>query len=434
MKFVLACHGARGDVEPSIVIGRELLRRGHDVSIAVPPNMISFAEEAGLKAVGYGQDSRFMIDAQREYWTCFFRIPWKMKDLDRLGREIGEIVRECWTVEATSALASLADGADMVIAGYGFEQFAANVAEYYDIPLATLHFFPLRANGKVLPFLPGLLGRAAMTAYEWMSWSGPLKQVEAAQRRELGLPEARTPWPHRMAQQGALEIQCYDDVVVPGLAAEWAKWGGQRPFTGTLTLESPTDSGEEVASWIAAGTPPIFFGFGGVPVGSPADTIAVISAVCSQLGERALVGAGATDFSEVPNPEHVKVVGQVNYSTVFPTCRAVVHHGGAGTIAACMRAGVPQVSLWTLPDQSLRTAQLKRLKVGTGRRFSSITVESLVKDLRRVMGPQYRTRAQALATQMTTPTESAAAAADLVERAVRTSREFGSARVDRRDR
>ena len=77
----------------------------------------------------------------------------------------------------------------------------------------------------------------------------------------------------------------------------------------------------------------------------------MIGAACALLGERALVGAGGTDFSGVPHFDHVKVVGVVNYATIFPTCRAVVHHGGAGTLAACLRAGVPQLILWTLPDQ-----------------------------------------------------------------------------------
>ena len=61
-------------------------------------------------------------------------------------------------------------GADLLLTGLNFEQPAANVAEYYDIPLATLHYFPMRANGQILPFLPAPLGRSAMTAHEWLSW------------------------------------------------------------------------------------------------------------------------------------------------------------------------------------------------------------------------------------------------------------------------
>jgi UDP:flavonoid glycosyltransferase YjiC (YdhE family) len=422
MKVVLACHGVRGDVEPSVVVGRELLRRGHDVHIVVPPNVVGFAQAAGLSAIAWGTDSQVMMDAQRDYWTCFFQMPWKSKDLARLGEEIGEIVTQCWNEEAFSTLMSVAEGADVIMAGNGFEQFAANVAEYHGIPLVTVDFFPMRANGKVLPLLPAPLGRAVMTGYQRMSWSGVVKDVEDMQRRLLGLPQATTPWPGRIAERGSLEIQAYDDAFIPGLAVEWAKWGSQRPFVGTLTLESPTESDDEVASWIAKGTPPIFFGFGSVPVGSPADTITMISAVCSQLGERAVVGAGSSDFSAISYPEHVKLVGLVNFAEIFPLCRAVVHHSGAGTIAACLRSGVPQVGLWTLPDQWLRTSQLKRLKVGTGRRFATTTEKSLIADLRKVLAPQYLTRAREFATHMTTPAESAAAATDLVEDFVRVGR------------
>ena len=187
-------------------------------------------------------------------------------------------------------------------------------------------------------------------------------------------------------------------------------------------MESPTDADEEVASWIAAGTPPICFGFGSIPVESPADTIAMIAAACARLGERALVCAAATDFSNVPHFEHVKVVGTMNYAAAFPACRAVVHHGGAGTTAAGLRAGVPTLILWMADVQVIWGAAVKRLKVGTARRFSTTTEKSLVADLRRILAPQYVARAREIATRMTRPAESVAAAADLLENFARLRR------------
>src|SRR5271156_4112381 len=420
MKIVLACWGSRGDTEPCVAVGRELLRRGHDVRMAVPPNLAGFAEAAGPAAGAFGPDTQAILDAHRKFWTCLFRNPWRIQDLIESRREVGEPIIQCWA-EMSTTLTSLAEGADLIFPAVNFEDAAANVAEHYDIPLATLHYFPLRANGQLLPFLPARLGRSAVTAFWWLGWRGT-KKVEDAQRRELGLPKATGPAARRITERGSLEIQAYDEVCFPGLTTEWAKWDGRRPFVGTLTMELPTDSDDEVNSWIAAGTPPIFFGFGSIPVESPADAIAMIGAACAQLGERALVGAGWSDFSNVPHFDHVKVVGVVNYATIFPSCRAVVHHGGAGTLAAGLRAGIPQLILWTLPDQPFFAAQLKRLKAGAGRRFSTTTEKSLVADLRRILAPQYIARAREMAPRITEPVRSAAAAADQIENFARLAR------------
>jgi UDP:flavonoid glycosyltransferase YjiC (YdhE family) len=128
-----------------------------------------------------------------------------------------------------------------------------------------------------------------------------------------------------------------------------------------------------------------------------------------------LVCSAWTDFSRLPHFENVKVVDAVNFAATFPACRAVAHHGGAGTTAVGLRAGVPQLILWTWPDQSLRGAAVKRLKVGTARRLSTTSRESLVADLRTILAPQYVARAREIAARMTKPDESVAAAADLVE-------------------
>jgi UDP:flavonoid glycosyltransferase YjiC (YdhE family) len=187
-------------------------------------------------------------------------------------------------------------------------------------------------------------------------------------------------------------------------------------------MESPTDADDEVASWIAAGTPPIFFGFGSMPVASPADTLAMIRAACAELGERALVCSGWSDFSGVTHFEHVKVVGAVNFAAIFPACRAIVHHGGAGTTAVGLRAGVPTLILSMDATQTIWGARVKQLKVGTTRRFSTTTRESLVADLRTILAPQYVARAREIATRMTSPAASVAAAADLVENFARLRR------------
>ena len=420
MRFALACYGTRGDVEPFAAVGRELLRRGHDVRMAVAPDVVGFVESAGLEAVAYGLETQAWLGGYRNFWRYFFANFWKIRELRTLWREVSEPITQCWE-EISSTLTSLAEGADLLFTGLPYQEAAVNVAEYYDIPLVTLHYVPVRVNGQVLAFLPAPLARLVMTVYDWLGWRVE-KKVANAQRRALGLAKATRPAPRRIAECGSLEIQAYDAVCFPGLASEWAKWDGQRPFVGALTMELPTEADEEVASWVAAGTPPIFFGFGSMPVESPADTLAMISGACAQLGERALVCSGWSDFCDLPDFEQVKVVGAVNYAAIFPACRAVVHHGGAGTTAIGLRAGVPTLVLSTDLDQTLSGVRIKRLNVGTARRFSATTRESLVEDLRTILAPQYAVRAREIATRMTKPAESVATAADLVEKFARQRR------------
>jgi UDP:flavonoid glycosyltransferase YjiC (YdhE family) len=392
MKVALAGYGSRGDIEPLAAVGRELLRRGHEVCMAVPPNMFGFVESAGLTAVAFGSAPPQPGDGD-------FAPSNAIKNPTDLVAEVVGHVTRAWA-EWGTALTELADGAHLLVTGKVEHGLAANVAEYYGIPSATLQYFPEGDSP-----LEGLIGHVAQDAQE-------------AQRRVLGLPERTVP-----STQPTLEIQAYDDVCFPGLAAEWSQQARERrfrPFVGALTLELPGDADDETLSWIAAGAPPVYFGFGSMPIPSPAETVAVISAACAQLGERALICSGPNDFSHVPHFDNVRVARAVNHSAVLPACRAVVHHGGCGTTAAAMRAAVPTLILWhQVDDQPIWGAAVTELKVGFGRAFSASTLDSLVADLRLILAPEYVTRARDVAARMTPPAESIARCADLLEEAVR---------------
>lgn len=387
MKFVLAAYGSRGDVEPCVTVGRELLRRGHEVRIAVSPNMLGLAESAGLSAVAYGPDTREQMNSAMNF------IGGVGNPINALPQLI-ERVSRLW-LDKSATLTSLTDGADLLLAGMTEQGLAANVADYHGIPLAALHGFP----AGILPS-----GRLS---------SDVTKEAADAQRRALGLPETTEPTTHR-----SLEIQAYDELFLPAVAAEPAEQNVRRPFVGALTLELPADADDEVLAWIAAGTPPIYFGFGGTPIESP-DIVAVISAACARLGERALICSGPNDFTDMPHSDRIKVVAALNHGAIFPACRAVVHHGGPGTMAAGLRAGLPTLILWVWLDQPFWATAVERLKVGAGREFSTTTLDSLVADLRSILVPECVTRAREVATKMTTPAQSEARAADLLEEAAR---------------
>jgi UDP:flavonoid glycosyltransferase YjiC (YdhE family) len=392
MKIVIVGYGSRGEAEPFIAVGRELLRRGHEVCMAVSPNTIDFVESLGLVPTAYGPDSREAMNPPTNIAHPVAGMAFT--NVFEMVSGITEHITQVKTAK-TKTLTSLAEGADLIVAGFTERGVAAAVADYYRIPSVVLHYFP----AKVWP--AGGLD------------AGIANETDECQRSMLGLPAASGP-------SAVLEIQAYDAISLPGPAAEWIDPDSPpSPFVGALTLELPADADEEVLSWIAGGTPPIYFGFGSWPIESPVETVAVISAACAQLGERALIYSGSNDFTQVPRFDHVKIVGALNYAAVFSACRAVVHHGGAGTTAAGMRAGIPTLILWFWLDQPIWAEGLTRLKTGAGRQFHASTLDSLVADLRCILAPEYATRAREVAKKMTKPAESIATAADLLEETAR---------------
>lgn len=429
MKFVVAVHGTRGDVEPCAAVGLELQRRGHDVVVVVPPNLVSLIERAGLESVvAWGPSSENRVLSWDRQGVAGWspargggtapaprpKIPNPVSEI----RHFQAYLADGWA-EMSETLSAVARDADLILTGLTYQEVAANVAERYGVKLAAIHYVPIRANTISLPVrLPRFLVDRGYALSEWVFWR-LLKPADDAQRRTLGLPEVHTRSARRVVEQGTLEIQAYDNVLFPGLDEQWA---GRRPFVGALTMQLSTTTDADVDAWIDAGTPPIYFGFGSTPVEDPAKLLDMIESVCAELGERALVNSSSWTEHPEPTTDAVKVVRSANFPMVFPKCRVLVHHGGSGTVAEGLKAGVPTVALWSTADQPVWSSRIKALKLGTARRFSKTTRETLLADLRTVLGEDYTRRARIVAAQMTTTTDGVTNAADLLEAAAAADR------------
>ena len=225
MKIVVIGYGSRGEAEPFIAVGRELLRRGHEVCMAVAPSMVDFVASLGLVPTAYGPDSHEAMNLSTN--VCHPVAGPGFTNAFEMVSQITEHITQVKTAKSKT-LTSLAEGADLIVAGFIERGVAGAVADYYRIPLVVLHYFP----AKVWPS-------------EGVD-AGIAKQTDDHQRSMLGVPEASGP-------AAALEIQAYDEISLPGPAAEWIDPDGPpSPFVGALTLELPADADEEVLSWIAA--------------------------------------------------------------------------------------------------------------------------------------------------------------------------------------
>jgi UDP:flavonoid glycosyltransferase YjiC (YdhE family) len=381
--------------------------------MAVPPDLVAFAQAAGPSSiVAYGPDSARHMNAE------LVRKWHQVRNPITVLRQARDHLTADWAA-MSAALMAIADGADVIVSGMTFEDLAANVAEAHGIPLAALHYFPLRTNHLILPiWLPMVLLSPLWVVAETVYWR-LVRPAEDAQRRTLGLPASRTRSVRRILDSGALELQAYDSVLFPGLAT---RWGARRPIIGALSLERATPADQPVKAWIAKGPPPIYFGFGSTLIDDPDGMVDTIIALCKDLGQRALIHTGGAAREGVVLNSDIMIVPAINYAEMFPLCRAVVHHGGAGTTAAGLRAGMPTLVLWSIADQPLWARQVKRLGVGTGRRLSTTTPETLREDLLKVLEPGCRARAQAIARQMTQPRQNVTDAADRIEGFVSGSR------------
>ncbi|MFD4354495.1 glycosyltransferase [Nocardia sp. NPDC058518] len=389
MRPLLAFTGSRGDAQPGILLARALRERGHDVTLALAPNLVAFAREHGVAAVPFGCDTADLLDAQRTDHRFTSRDPRArlraLFDLQRRG-----------VPEQLADLRALAPGHDVVVAGMAGEEAAVSVARAVGLPFAAMHFFPIQPNSAVpvapvrwAARLPGFVHRGG--------WS-ILARARAAALASV-LPVTTGP------KVAAVRIQAYDPRLFPGVREQLSGPFAGFPVDsdGFLTrLPSPT-----LDSWLDAGSAPIYVGFGSMDVGDPAAFVAMLRTVCAGRGRRLLLASGwasiATGFEQ-----DVAVVEQVDHARVLPRCVAAVHHGGAGTTAAALRAGVPQVICSVQADQPYWGQALQRLGLAATTPAKRLTGEHLDALLDRVSHPDVVARAATCA---------AGFAADGVERA-----------------
>ncbi|MFD4431622.1 trehalase-like domain-containing protein [Nocardia sp. NPDC058497] len=176
----------------------------------------------------------------------------------------------------------------------------------------------------------------------------------------------------------------------------------------TTSATSQPHAATNLHQWLAAGSAPIYVGFGSMDVGDPAEFVAMLRAVCARRGRRLLLASGWAAITPCIDAE-VAVVDYVDHAEVLPRCVAAVHHGGAGTTAAALRAGVPQVICSVQADQPYWGQALQRLGLAATIPAGALTGARLDTLLDRISTPEVRRRATAYAAGFTT---------DGVERAV----------------
>jgi UDP:flavonoid glycosyltransferase YjiC (YdhE family) len=260
---------------------------------------------------------------------------------------------------------------DLIVAGFGGLFVGLALAEKLDIPLVQAHYVPFTPTGHFAGALvaPGVsrLGRAANVLSHHltrqMMWQQGRQADAAARQQVLGLPPAPFFGPYRLPRLNDTPV-LYG--FSPAVIAKPADWGEDIHITGYWFLEqeanwSPPPTLEE---FLQRGPAPLYIGFGSMSSRKPEETAQLILQALAQTGQRAILLSGWNGLKAEKLPDHVLVIDSAPHDWLFERVAAVIHHGGAGTTAAGLRAGVPSIVIPFFGDQPFWGQRVADLGVG----------------------------------------------------------------------
>jgi sterol 3beta-glucosyltransferase len=410
VKVLIATSGSMGDVAPYTGLGAGLRDAGHDVTVAAHDQFAGVFQAAGLPFRALPGDMRAVLpQARGQVPDSSGTGPRALARLLKIARPVIDELG-AGLVDAVAATRPDAILLSTVVAPLGYQ-----VAEAARVPWAGVFLQPIAPTGDFGSVLLGgrslggrslggrSLGRWANRAItstaNYLSqslYAGPVRQLRAS----LDLrpePIRRL----RARQDGGLypTFHGFSTTVVPR-PPDWRPqlqivgyWWPVRPASWTPPAE--------LESFLAAGPPPVFIGFGSMAVGRGGWLAGPVLDAIRATGVRAVIQSGWAGL-EVSTSRDIITVGEVPHDWLFPRMAAVVHHAGAGTTAAALRAGVPAVPVPVLADQPFWARRLYGLGAGTYPiPLSRLTADRLAAAVRTATtDPHLPARAQALSARL----------------------------------
>lgn len=402
MHITILALGSYGDIQPCIILGKALKTVGHQVRLVTFENFEPLAAAEGLDFFPVRGDVQKILSGSGG------------QDLASSGRNP---LRMAWSVLklfgvmaaniAHDLTASELRDTDIIINQMPGGLYGYDLAELLNVPMIRIAVMPLTPtkDQPMLAFpswlapIPGYIAFSHWLAYQ-LIWQGFRPAINRWRQRTLGLSKAPFWGMTRvMEAQQVLELNAFSAHVVP----RPSDWGAHVHITGYwFPEEEDWQPSEGLQEFIEAGPAPVFIGFGSMAMRDPQRTTTIVLAALERRGQRAILHMGWGGMGQQELPENVRVVDYVSYGWLFPQMAAVVHHGGSGTTAFGLRAGVPAVIVPFLFDQFYWGKRVAELGVGpVAVPFKKLSVERLAQALSiAVNDSQMRQRAAALGEQI----------------------------------
>lgn len=419
MRILLLTAGSMGDVAPYTGLGDRLGAAGHHVTVATHPSLAGVVTAAGLAFHPLPGDLRSLLP--RAYGQDGRRSGTGPRALARLLRIARPLIAALGDGMVTAVEATRPDVLllSALVAPLGYQ-----VAEGAGLPSAGVFLQPLTPTGAFGSVLLGgtsigRWGNRTVTAAGLMASERLYANPVRALRARLGLPAESIRSLRRRQQQRGPTFHGFSSSVV----ARPLDWPASHQVVGYWWPRRPAGwrPPADLVGFLAAGPAPVFVGFGSMAVGGGARLIGPVLDAVRAAGVRAVVQAGWAGLAGVSRADpDVLGVGEVPHDWLFPQMSAVVHHAGAGTTAAGLRAGVPAVAVPVLADQPFWAARLHALGVAPAPLpLSALNADRLAAALRQATGdPRHRVRAQAMAGRLAAEDGAAAVVSWLAQGAV----------------
>ncbi|MFF9091014.1 glycosyltransferase [Streptomyces sp. NPDC014991] len=383
MRILIATAGSRGDVAPYTGLGAELCRAGYDVALATTDTFAPLVRDAGLEFRSLPADTRVRggVTGKRELMHTAAAF------ITELGQGFADVMD---------------DRTDLLLLSTTTAPLGWHLTEATGIPSLGVYLQPTAPTGDFPPMVTGSrsLGRLANRAtgcFALRMADRVYEQAVAALRHRLELPPASPSEIRRRQEQANWPIlHGFSTVLVPR-PSDWrsgldvvGNWWPHHDAAERL----PTD----LEDFLRAGSRPVLIGFGSMAAGDGERLSEIAVRALRRAGLRGILQAGSAGLAA--DGDDVLTIGDVPHALLFPRLAAVVHHGGAGTSAAALRAGVPAVTVPVTADQPFWAGRLAALGAATDPiPFRSLTAERLADSLDQVVKQQAHSRAAARAAE-----------------------------------
>nr|WCO03958.1 Ctg10_386 [Cystobacter sp.] len=386
-RFAALTWGSRGDVQPFVALGAELIRRGHRVLLAARAPFRSFVEEHGLEFFEMEEDGTEELMHSLASSTggpdgMKLMVTWQR-------RMIPSQFRQFWKAS---------EGADVLLNNAAFTGPALPIAERRGIPIFQAFFDPGFIPTRRYCVLDNRIQERNaflnVATTRLKNIAGGLFSLDLvnAWRREHHLPVDLLGENHRPGLLFRLPVLVAWSRHLVERPDDWPEWFAQ---TGRWRLATQQRPGQRLMDFMAAGEPPVYIGFGSWGVHDKKAVTDILLEALRVTGQRGILHRNTVD-GRSEFPASVYVDDNLPHDWLFPRVKAVVHHGGAGTTGAVASAGVPSVIVPAFFAQDVWGHVVRQKGVGTLLPRRELRVDSLVAALREVAQPHVVERARAL--------------------------------------